>query len=416
MFLAPDRDCDLVREAWIRFNRPYIDLGEATERSLHVKGVDFAYHRFFVDCRHPKIQAVLPHSFRSAIVRRGNQRDYDVESPLELAEDLRTERWSALCRVVIGWRDLSSREMLLLVQLLGKLCLYNEVIRLTAEFSIASCTDANIAEILYHRAQASFVLDLDYGCGGPGSEFEYLAIHSPDGCLAKINSLYQMVIESGKYKPDRNKLAYWLPRAENQIEIARESISVNEYHVLRSRYYRSAAYLPYLDGDAAGAKRALDDAVGHAGLVSTKSEFDRDVAAEIMLPALESYTKTALWTKEFELAEEMSLRRIDADRNDARGYMEAGEVYFVSGCFAEAIKQYRIAVLLGPPGDVIALHMIGQCYENLNDPFSAFDAYASALRLDPFALATASRLKDIGGRLRVPCLEEWTKSVQVDES
>lgn len=103
----------------------------------------------------------------------------------------------------------------------------------------------------------------------------------------------------------------------------------------------------------------------------------------MLYPVFESRTKEAISLDDYSLAELRGRQFIEMCPTDSRARLNLGQVLLAQQKIEEALKHYRTACLLGPPGSEVAWFMLGQCYEALDQIDDAYRAYAMSLHFDP---------------------------------
>lgn len=104
--------------AWL--NRPYFDLGSSNGGSIHLLGIEISYQSLIDNDLKMGLQATLPVTFRKQLLQETGLTQYEVNNPLELPLDLRTERWQKFCDYLTNYKDLSTITQLNLIDLLKR--------------------------------------------------------------------------------------------------------------------------------------------------------------------------------------------------------------------------------------------------------------------------------------------------------
>jgi tetratricopeptide (TPR) repeat protein len=396
--------------------RPYLDLGPFHGGPLHVWGIEFDYRSLTEGKQYPRIQSVMAPSFREVLVRETGLLEYGLQDPLELPRAIQTERWQQLCDYLIRFSQLTQLEQMQVARLLGKLCLYQAVLQYVPEMTSEDITSGEIpAQLAYARAQARYVLSAD-GTGQPYSlaEFEILATHAPRGGLARINALYQMVVQNVKDAYRLSEVEHWLPLHLKEIQIAKSELDEYTYKLLMSRYHRVGGFLPQMRRDKEGTVHEMELAQHYAESMPQNDESQCIGRLEMIYPVLESRTKEALWLGDLQLAEERARRLVEIAPCESRARLHLGEVLLERNKVEEAAEIYRSAVCYGPPGTEIAWFMAGQCYEDLGRLDEALGAYLAAFRLDPQGISTAERIAALAYQTGNKLLERWCAPVLSD--
>ena len=400
----------LSLKAWLY--RPFLDLGPWTTGPLHLYRVEFAARELEQGRRISYgLQRVLPAGFRRSLIHETGLRDYDVQTPVQLAPELRTSRWSLLCERLERYGDLGTPSRALVLLALIALGFYRTVVELTDQYPPGDVSAAeDEALIAYARATARYILHLDYGQPYDISEFQLLAEHAPEGSMVRANALLHMVVQAARDARDAKAVAWWARVALREITAMEPHMDKFGYDLLVSRYYRGASFAPQLAGDRARVREEMDIAERLARSLEPANEQERVLKLENLHPLLESRVKEALWLDEPELAEARARELVtDIDPYDPKPRIELGEVLIKRGKIVEAAEVYVSAAHLGPPGTAIAWFMAGQCYEHLEDPLRACDCYLAAHTADPLGTSPLRRLAPLAKRVgRLP-LAEWAE-------
>jgi hypothetical protein len=118
---------------WV--NRPFFDLGMYNDGAIHIQGIDFSYRNLIEaesSCLTSKmsnpVTIVHPISFRESLIRESGLLQYQLNNPLELANDLKTDRWNVLCNYLIDFQQLKPTTQLKVIHLLSSLCLHHAIL------------------------------------------------------------------------------------------------------------------------------------------------------------------------------------------------------------------------------------------------------------------------------------------------
>ncbi|WP_170332331.1 tetratricopeptide repeat protein [Ruegeria arenilitoris] len=347
----------------------------------------------------------MSHSFRKSIHRYCESYDYDAEYVSDVPRDFRSNRWQSVCELVNEYGGLEVEQQILLLQLLSKLCLYRNVLSLTSNINRETHS-----EIRYLRTLAKYILHLDYKEKFSVSDFEELCSDTDRGSLASVNASYQMLVYCAKQQKNVDLSNYWMNVHRDYLDCA-SSIGEIELQVYRSRFHRAAAFIPFLKSNVKETYAELDSALIEAKKICTHPSGAADVRNEILLPALESYTKTAIWANDWVRAKELAKQRIDLDPVDIRGYLEAGEVDFRRGEFSEALIHYKNAVIVGGPGSNVAAYMAGLCSESNGEDRDALFWYSLSLKFDPKGISPRKRIATLGSPVNDLSLTGWVSTL-----
>lgn len=398
--------------------QPYFNLGPPfAEGAFHPFGIEFDYLSLTEGVQYPRIQSVLMPSYRDVLIEEAGMPHYRVQHPLQLPPELRTERWQRLCDYVEHYKDLTQLTQLQVLRLLGKLCLYQVVLELEPEeLTTGIIASGEVpAQIAYMRALSHYVFHMDDDTQPYHlHEFERIATEAPGGCLARINALYQMVVQNVKHHNNLAAVEYWLPLHYQEIQQAKPELDAFTYELLMSRYHRVAGFAPQMRRDKDGVVREMESAETYARNMPRTNRFQCIAADEMLYPVLESRTKEAIWMGDMELAEARAQSLVSLCPMEPRTHLQLGQVLLDRGKIEKATLAYRAAARLGPPGTEIAHFMLGQCYEALDQLELARESYLSALRLDRLSVSAAERLSEVAQTLGDHVLARWSQSLYDD--
>ncbi|AOW99132.1 hypothetical protein BJP34_06420 [Moorena producens PAL-8-15-08-1] len=395
--------------AWL--NRPYLDLGPINGGSPHLYKVEFSYRHLISETLPPyQVQVSLPTSFRESVIRETGMTQYQVDHPLQLANELRTERWQKLCDYLTHYQELKPVTKLLVIHLLSSLCLHQTVLEYVPKMSAAEiASDSVLAALAFCRAMSTLILHFDSGKPYSLEEFEIIATHAPSGDRVKINAIHQLVVEYAKTFKDLAKAEFWGSVLIKEIQEIKPSLDDFTYKLLMSIYCRAIVFIPLLHRDKDKVVQEMDRCQSYAESLIGENEEQQIVAYENQNIILESRTKEALWLGDFDLAEERVREAVERDPFDPRYRLELGQVLIKQGRIEEAAKAYRSATKLGPPGTAVAWFMAGQCYQSLGELDMACDCYLAAVDADPLAISPVKRLTGLATHLENSLLANWSQ-------
>lgn len=392
--------------------RPFFDLGPlAVDAPVAAWGVDFACRALMEGRDYPWMYAEYPPSFRERLLQLTGLGEYRVYDPRDLAPDLRTSRWQFLCEQVDRYQGLAPVAQFRVARLLGKLGLSRFALDLVQTPTGAEVeSDELAAEHAYVRALACLLISEDGAGSFDETELERIARHAPQGSHVRILALNHLAVRFAKRNADAAAAGHWLDLHHQQILLARSRYGEATFARLMSRHHRANGFLPQLANDRAGVVREMDLCQQYAEQVPRKSSEERIAANELMFAALESRTKEALWLGELEIAELRARQLVELWPLDPLAHDHLGHVLVEQERIAEALEAYLSAARIGAPGAETAWFMAGQCYEALQSPERACDAYLAALRLDPLGISSLDRLVAVAEEIAHPLLATWSRA------
>jgi tetratricopeptide (TPR) repeat protein len=399
---------DSSPSAWL--NRIYLDLGDFKGGSPHHYKIEFSYNHLVNETSVPyRVQIFNSEFFREFLIRETGLYQYHVENPLQLAPQLRTERWQILCEHLSHYPELSQSNQVRVIELLNSLCFRKAILEYVQPISAAEIAqNENLATLAFSRAVSNLSIHTDRNLPYDLKEIEVIARNAPvGGNLVRIKAGMRMVIESAKTFKDIAGAEYWREFVTHEIEAIKPSLDDFTYGFLMSVYYRAVSFVPLLHRNKEQVVAEMDLSQSYAESLKSRTQEQEIISYENENTILESRTKEALWLGDLDLAEERACKLTQRDPLDPRYWNEVGEVLLKQGRIEEAAQAYRCASRLGPPCASVACFMAGQCYQSLGEIELACDYYLSCLRYDPLSISAVKRLSQIAADLGNEKLEEW---------
>lgn len=242
---------DSLPIAWL--NRPYFDLSPFNGGPPHLYGIEFSYRNLisetaFSDTPVPYgVQVNFSSSFRESLVTETGMVQYRVANPLELAHELRTERWNKLCDYLMQYQEVQPVTKLRVMHLLKSLCLHQTVLEYVPEMSggeIAS--DPVLASLAWCRAISSLILRNDYGTLDNLNELKIIATYAPFGTKLRFSAAIQLVVQYAKTFRDIASTELWRSIATKELQDLKPLLDNFDYELLMSIYYRAVSFVPLL--------------------------------------------------------------------------------------------------------------------------------------------------------------------------
>lgn len=391
--------------------RPYLDLEPAVPQGpYHLAGIEFFFRSLVEDARYPHVQACFNPSFRKALLRDIALPQYDVATPLDLPEELQSERWRVLCESIRSFDTLPTRAQVRLAWTLSKMCFQS----VAADLVSASCMERisesdELAGLAFVRSYSRYRMNVD-DIRAPYSieEIEQIATQAPPG-INRIDANYQVVVQNVKHAGNLPAVELWQERHRDAIERSRSVLDEFTYLFVMSRYHRVGGFIPQMQRRRKELVEEMELAERYALALPRPDEVHCIAADEVLYPVLESRTKEALWLDDKDLALERVQRAVALSPNDSRAWLQLGQVHIELDEPERAVAAYRRAARLAPPGREIAWFMAGQCCEALDDPESACDAYLSALQADPLGISAAEQLEAVASQLGHTTITSWIR-------
>jgi tetratricopeptide (TPR) repeat protein len=230
----------------------------------------------------------------------------------------------------------------------------------------------------------------------------------------RILALNHLAVRNAKRGADVKTASYWLDLHGQEIQWARPKLGEPTFTQLMSRHHRAMGFLPQLSGDREGVIREMDLCHQYAERMPHDT-FEQCMAAdELLFAALESRIKEALWLGDLDAAEQRARRLVELWPQDPQARDHLGQVLVEQERVEEALDAYFSSARIGAPGAEAAWFMAGQCYEALDLPERACDAYLTALRLDPLGISCLERLAEVADSVASPMLASWSRGRLAD--
>lgn len=402
---------------WI--NRPYLDLSPCSHSCWHVHGIDYSYCNLVKDSSTTDsstttnpVTLIHPISFRESLTRESGLFQYQVNNPLQLPNDLRTERWDTLCNYLNHYQELQLITQVRVIALLSSLCLHKAVLEYIPKISEIQISSSTMqAYLAYSRVMSSLMSQLDSYTLDNLQELETIANYAPLGSSTRFGASLQLVALFGKATGNLQATTHWGNVTAKALDNLRSSLDTFNYKRLTSVYHRAVVFIPLLQGDKKAVSQKMDfcQLLAEDLINECKNEMERQAAHENLTTVFESRTKEAMWLGDINLAEERSKKIVEMEPLYSRYRLQLGEILIKQNKFEEAAKIYRSAARLGPPGTAIAWFMAGQCHEKLGDLDIACDSYLASVQMDELAISAVERLNKLAPRLGNPALVNWSK-------
>ncbi len=315
-----------------------------------------------------------------------------------------------MCHFIENFCELETPLQVRVGWVLAKLCLNPLLADLIPENAVARAHESDAhASLAYLRALARYRLNLEVP-SQPYSirEFERIAEAAPPG-VCHIDAHYQMVVQGVKQHNNLSHVERWQPLHLRAIERSRDVLDEFTHTLVMTRFHRVGGFLPQMRRDPAGTVDEMERSEAYARALERSDEVHTIVAKEMLYPVLESRIKEALWLKDFDKALARAEEITELCPSDARAWLHRGQVHVAREEAEEALRSYRNAARLAPPGREVALFMAGQCLEALERDREACDAYVMALEADALGISSVERLMEVSERLGERALHRWAR-------
>jgi tetratricopeptide (TPR) repeat protein len=345
------------------------------------------------------------------LIRETGLLQYQVDSPLQLPDILRTARWSKLCDYLLHYQELQNTAKLLVVHLLTSLCLHKAVLEYVPVITREQVAkDLTLADLASCRAMSKLMLQTDMGTRENLKEFQDIADCAAKGSKVRFNAVIDLVALHGKSFRDLQSTEFWRSIATQELANLKKVLNDFAYKLMTSIYYRAVVFVPLLKHDREAVVREMDwcESLARSLECEYSNEIEKLAARENLITVFESRTKEALWLGDIDLAESRAGQLVEMEPLYSRYRLQLGEILLKQGKIEEAAKMYRSAARLGPPGTSIAWFMAGQCYEKLGELELACDCYLASIQMDELAISAVEQLNRLASRLDNQALVNWS--------
>ncbi len=396
-------------KAW--FNQIYLNLGNFRGGLPHHYKVEFSFNHLVEETSVPyHIQFNLSEIFREFLIRELGLYQYQVKNPLELAPELRTERWQTLCDYLTNYYELTKATQVKVIRLLGSLCFHRAVLEYVPPISaVEISTDLDSAILAFLRSTSNSLSHDDQNLPYSIKELETIAQNAPVGSMVRMGAGLELIVESARIWKDLKGAEFWRSIVDREMQAILPSLDAFSEGLLMSVYYRGASFVPLLKKDKAQVVAEMDLCQAIAEGLNGETPEQQYIAHENQNIIMESRTKEALWLKDLDLAEERARKLIERGILEPRYRLELGEILIQRGKVEEAAQTYRSATRLGPPGTSVAWFMAGQCHQSLGELELAYDCYLACLQCDPLAISAVKRLGQIAPLLGDEQIASWSQ-------
>ncbi|HSI50345.1 MAG TPA: hypothetical protein VLA61_18900 [Ideonella sp.] len=381
---------------------PYVRLAPPSPNGpIHAWRPWLAWQRCLTDSseRQSNLQRVLPPGFRDSLAAElCSYGQYAVEAPEELSPELRTDAWLAMLELLHAFDSLAAPRRAAVAGLLLSLGFYE----LLARISEIPSEDAIAAD----PWEASVALTTASACTVLGSigrrpytlvPLATIAENAARDSDVRFNACIDLIVQHAKYTGDVEAATHWRECAWQSLQTLTSKYGAESFraHLLTSRFYRSASYVPFMrrERDIVVAEMALCEA--HAMAMTPRSESEALLARENCMPMLQSRAKEARWIGDLALAKERLERARDIDPMDSARWVELGEIHLDLGEPEPALTCYVTAARLAPPGGALAWFMAGEAARLAGDNETACTHYLHALAIDGLCVAALDQLSSI---------------------
>ena len=383
--------------------RTYLDLSHPADHApLHVWRPWFSWLKLRGErpLSSSNLQRLLPPGFRHALARESPAAVVALDDPAEIPHDHAGEHWLFLQECVRNYAGLDCNLRYATLGALLALGFFKKARDLQDPPSDNEIrADSTHASIGCAIAAATVALSLHDDEPIDLSSFERVASLAPVGSKARFEASIELVVQCAKHTHDLPNARKWRANAEKSLDaICREGASSFEVALLQSRFYRSAAFVPFLENNRKRVFREMELCEHYARIAAGQTDDERILERENLVPMLQSRAKEARWLGDLDLAKARLQLAVDADPRDSVRWIELGEIELDTDNPAAAHKCYLIAAAHSPPGSSLSWHMAGEAAHLCGDVELACAHYYEALKIDPMCISAATRLQQFASK------------------
>ena len=341
------------------------------------------------------LQRLLPPGFRRSLARERPAYIVAIRDPGEIQKTHVSANWAFLQECVSNYATLACELRYATLSTLLALGFFEKARDIQCPPSDDQIrTDHTQASIGCAIAAATVALASQYDNQLDLSPLERVASLAPVGSQPRFEASIELVVQCAKHTNDLLNARRWRINARKSLdEIRRERLNSFEMALLESRFYRSAAFVPFMEGDRDGVVREMELCEYHARLALGNTFDERILERENLVPMLQSRAKEARWLGDLALAKTRLQLAVNADPRDSIRWAELGEIELDTGNPEAAHRCYLIAATHSPPGSCLAWHMAGEAAYLCGDLELACAHYYEALKIDPMCTSAAQRLR-----------------------
>ena len=392
----------------VKLFSPYMTLDLRGPGPLNAYGPGLAFERMAasadIESGYLVIQRIMPAAYRELLAEALEAPFLAGLSPALVSPRHRSLRWQLLCeRLRTPSFTIETRHAISYVLL--TLGYYEHAGALTAAYrECPDDADAPIAALSYLQSAIRYILRINDSDYQP-DDVKRVAERAPSGSRAKFLASSRMLMHSGRFARSLEATRYW--RAVNQKcleELPLEPGSLFDC-ILRSRFWRSACFLPLLRHEYRVVEEELDRAESLARAPTCASRSDLVLKLGNLYPVLQSRNRLATMLGQHDLALDLAREMFDLDPLYSIAHVDLGSALIEVGELEEAASIFTRGFLLGPPLDDVAAYLAGYCFELLGRSPEARACYRCAAMVDRNSVSAVCGLQrteavanDIGER------------------
>ncbi len=348
----------------------------------------------------------MPPSFRHELATDLADRGVAVSSPLEVPVTLRGPLWRALCEGCANWLEANPDQRLHISRLLVNLGFYEYFLTLHESLEKRTESVSSGDRLRYEMAKIRIMRgseDIRFAPKAITSSLAGLAktfsASEPEFFICCLNLLLLNVTELKNLEQAK----HWAGEAERALDHMRSTGETVFLQILfRSCWLRAFAMIPHAEGRLSEMKTIMRDCEILATSLCATDVAEEFLRQENLYSVYESAAKSALATKDWDLAGRYLETLAVAFPNDSKALITYGEFLMSKEDFRGAAAVYKRAANAAPLGAAIAWFMAGQAHDALNELPAALECYSRSLRSDPLAISALEALRPVAARLKIP--------------
>jgi tetratricopeptide (TPR) repeat protein len=191
---------------------------------------------------------------------------------------------------------------------------------------------------------------------------------------------------------------------------SRDEVSDFESHLMTSRYWRAATFLPYLTGDHDSLVREFQLVLDHAHAAEPGSDQEVVLQRENLIPAYESASRTYQAIGRDDEAIEYMERASAVDPLDSKVLLQVGDLYQRRSDFETASSYFDRAAAIAVPHGALSWFRAGRARHLAGDHAGATDRYLRSVELQPAGVSNYRNIMSIAREQSDTYLHSWAAS------
>lgn len=337
----------------------------------------------------------------------------------ELPRALSIEFWSTLSpkntriyQDIVNSSSLDTVQKCLISRYLSALGFYNEALQLTNpelmdadKFDLTQAYEYSTYIFLKEIREKSSVDEILYQFK---NQFPKIPVTDESLRIRITLAIFACVYFGNNNRPI--ECLEWRIKGQQLLKEIQESLNFSDFEkqLLTSRFYRACSYATFMSKDYITLKSDAEVIEQYARNLQPQTDRESILARENKYPMLETCSR--IWQtlgdqdRAYHLMKEIAA---DVDPQDAKAWLQTGEVELAKGNAAAAMQAFLKAGELGLPMGRIAWYKCGRQYEQTGDLARAINCYIKSLRAWPLGVSPLKRIQAIAPKLGWNQLEQW---------